>query len=222
MRSPFSIFYLFIFIFIIGALMAFVQIGILTIAFDKLGLSSQSAFLLLFCSLFGSAINLPLFSVKAERPSMDSLPQSMRGLLQHAMRDFKGRTLIAMNVGGCLIPIFFSAYLIRHNPLAFSQIIIATALVTAICHWASRPIPGLGIGMPIFIAPITAAVTAIMIGNEYSAPLAYICGTLGVLIGADLMRLKDIRKMGTPIASIGGAGTFDGIFLTGIVAVLLA
>ena len=45
---------------------------------------------------------------------------------------------------------------------------------------------------------------------------------LGVLIGADLMRMKDIRRIGTPIASIGGAGTFDGIFLTGIIAVLLA
>jgi len=222
MRSPFSILYLFIFIFIIGFLMAFVQIGILTIAFDKLGLSSQSAFLLLFCSLFGSAINLPLFTIKAEQPSPESLPKSMRGLLQHAMREFKGKTLIAMNVGGCLIPIFFSAYLIRNNPLDFGQVIIATILVALICRLASRPIPGLGIGMPIFIAPITAAVIAMIISTENSAPLAYICGTLGVLIGADLMRLKDIRKMGTPIASIGGAGTFDGIFLTGIVAVLLA
>jgi len=222
MRSPFSVFYLLIFIFIIGILMVFVQINILTIAFDKLGLSSHSAFLLLFCSLFGSAVNLPLFTITAERPAEENVPKALRGLLQHTMREFKGRTLIAMNVGGCLIPIFFSAYLIRHNPLHFFQIIIAIAIVAVICNKASRPIPGLGIGMPIFIAPITAAVVAILIGADSSAPLAYICGTLGVLIGADLMRLNDIRKMGTPIASIGGAGTFDGIFLTGIVAVLIA
>ena len=222
MRSPFSAIYLFIFIFIIAFLMAFVQVGILTIAFDKLGLSSHSAFLLLFSSLFGSAVNLPLFTIKAEQPAPESLPQALRGLLQHTMREFKGKTLIAVNVGGCLIPIFFSAYLIRNNPLGLGHIFIATALVAVICHRASRPIPGLGIGMPIFIAPITAAIVAIIVSNENSAPLAYICGTLGVLIGADLMRLKDIRKMGTPIASIGGAGTFDGIFLTGIVAVLLA
>lgn len=208
--------------FIIGMLMVFVQINILTIAFDKLGLSSQSAFLLLLFSLFGSAVNLPLFSITAERPAEENMPRALRGLLQHTMREFKGRTIIAMNVGGCLIPIFFSAYLIRHNPLGFSQIIIAIAIVAIICNKASRPIPGLGIGMPIFIAPITAAVVAMILGNDNSAPLAYICGTLGVLIGADLMRVNDIRKMGTPVASIGGAGTFDGIFLTGIVAVLLA
>jgi uncharacterized membrane protein len=62
----------------------------------------------------------------------------------------------------------------------------------------------------------------LLIAPENSAPLAYICGTMGVLLGADLLRLNDIRKIGTPVASIGGAGTFDGIFLTGIVAVLLA
>jgi uncharacterized membrane protein len=28
--------------------------------------------------------------------------------------------------------------------------------------------------------------------------------------------------LGAPVASIGGAGTFEGVFLTGIVAVLLA
>jgi hypothetical protein len=31
-----------------------------------------------------------------------------------------------------------------------------------------------------------------------------------------------VRRLGAPVVSIGGAGTFDGVFLTGIVAVLLA
>lgn len=223
MRSPFSIIYLFIFIFLIGFLVAFIQIGALTIAFDKLGLSPSSAILLLFSSLFGSAINLPLFSVKAERPTEETkLPGPLGGLLKQAMKEFKGKTLITINVGGCLIPLAFSAYLIKHNPLGFGDVFLAILIVSLISYFASRPIAGIGIGMPIFIAPICAAFTAIIINAGHSAPLAYICGTLGVLIGADLMRLKNIRQMGIPIASIGGAGTFDGIFLTGIVAVLLA
>jgi uncharacterized membrane protein len=52
--------------------------------------------------------------------------------------------------------------------------------------------------------------------------LAYISGSLGTLIGADLLNLDKLQGLGAPIASIGGAGTFDGIFLTGIVAVLMA
>jgi uncharacterized membrane protein len=222
MKSPFSPLYLFGFILLIAFLVAFIQVGALTIAFEKLGLSQHSAVLLLFSSLFGSAINLPLFSVKAEAGSLEQVPVRLRGLLQQAMKEFKGRTLIAVNVGGGLIPVMFSFYLIKHNPLPPGDVLLATALVAAVCHAFSRPIAGIGIGMPIFIAPLTAAIVALMINSEQSAPLAYICGTLGVLIGADLLRLGNIRRMGVPIAAIGGAGTFDGIFLTGIVAVLLA
>jgi uncharacterized membrane protein len=55
-----------------------------------------------------------------------------------------------------------------------------------------------------------------------TAPLAYISGSMGTLIGADLTNLDKVQGIGAPVASIGGAGTFDGIFLTGILAVLLA
>ena len=222
MRSPFSAVYLLLFVMLIGFLLVFVQVGILTIAFEKLGLSAHSAFLLLFSSLLGSAINLPLFRIDAEPATIENVPRQLRGLLQRAMTEFHGKTLIAVNVGGGLIPVVFSLYLLNHHPLAVGQVMVATALVATVCYFASRPIPGLGIGMPVFVAPIAAALIAVVINQTESAPLAYISGTLGVLIGADVLRLGNIRTMGVPIASIGGAGTFDGIFLTGIVAVLLA
>lgn len=210
------------FILALGLLLAFVQVGILTIAFEKLGLSSHSAFVLLFASLFGSAVNLPIMKVSAECPPLETIPEHLREMMAQVFRKFQGKTIIAVNAGGCLIPLMFSYYLIHFNRIDPFKVIMATLIVTAVSRWASRPVPGIGIGMPIFIAPITAAITAVGIDPEQSAPLAYICGTLGVLIGADLLRLKDVRKMGVPIASIGGAGTFDGIFITGIVAVLLA
>lgn len=222
MHSPFSILWLLGFLLLIVGLTLFVQVGALVIAFDKLGLSQHSAILLLFASLFGSMINLPLFTIRAEQGSLDQVPQHLRGLLRRTMREFRGRTLIAINVGGGLIPVIFSAYLLQHNPLPLRDVLLAIAIVAAICFAFSRPVPGLGIGMPIFIAPVAAALVAILVNHELSAPLAYISGVLGVLIGADLLRLRDIRRMGVPVASIGGAGTFDGIFLTGFVAVLLA
>jgi uncharacterized membrane protein len=45
---------------------------------------------------------------------------------------------------------------------------------------------------------------------------------VGTLIGADLLNLDVVRGLGAPVASIDGAGTFDGIFLIGGMAVLLA
>jgi len=127
-----------------------------------------------------------------------------------------------LNVGGALIPVSFSLYLITLHSINPLHLITAILFVAFISYSFSRPIKGLGIGIPVFIAPVSAALSALMLNPEQSAPLAYICGTLGVLIGADLFRLKDIKQMGVPTAAIGGAGTFDGIFFTGIIAVLLA
>ena len=135
---------------------------------------------------------------------------------------FTGRTLVAVNVGGGVIPVAFSVYLFTHNPLGVIDLVLGTGVVVLVSHLASRPVPGRGINIPILVAPIAAAAVALMLEPENSAPLAYIAGTLGVLIGADLLRLRDVLRLGAPIASIGGAGTFDGVFITGIVAVLLA
>ena len=52
-------------------------------------------------------------------------------------------------------------------------------------------------------------------------PILAFAGSMGTLIGADLLNLDKIQGLGAPVASIGGAGTFDGVFLTGIIAVLL-
>jgi len=214
---------LLLFVFLLALFMALVQLGAITVAFQKLGLSSQSAFTLLFASLLGSAVNLPVTKVKATRPeNLDEVPEPMRPLVEEALRRFKGETQLAVNVGGGLVPVMFSYYLMRHHPLPLGEVLMGIAIVALVCYYASRPMPGLGIGIPIFVPPIAAALTAWGLDPDHSAPLAYICGTLGVLLGADLMRLGDIRRMGAPMASIGGAGTFDGIFVTGIVAVLLA
>ncbi len=220
LRPPIPPRNLLLFFGLIILLLAFLQVGVVSIAFDKLGLSPASAMLLLFTSLAGSMINLPLFSMRSDEPP--EMPPPFSDFWRFPLPPFTGRTIVAINVGGGLVPVFFSLYLLNHHPLPFIDAVLGVTAVAAVSHLMSRPIAGLGIGMPVFVAPISAAVVAVVLDPAQSAPLAYISGTLGVLIGADILRLKDIRKLGTPLASIGGAGTFDGIFITGIVAVLLA
>jgi uncharacterized membrane protein len=135
---------------------------------------------------------------------------------------FPGKTLILVNVGGCVVPVAFSVYLFITNDVPLLQSLLCIAAVSAVAYAVSRPVRGLGIGMPILFAPLVAATVAYLLAGVNAAPLAYIGGTLGVLIGADLMRFKDVRQLGAPIASIGGAGSFDGIFISGLLAVLLA
>ena len=80
----------------------------------------------------------------------------------------------------------------------------------------------MGIAIPTLVPPIAAALVAAVVSWRNAAALAYASGSLGVLIGADLLNLDKLRGLGAPVASIGGAGTFDGIFVTGLLAVLLA
>ena len=213
---------LLLFILALAFLISLVQVGLVSIAFDKLGLSPASAYLLLLCTLSGSLINLPLFSIKADSAVPPKIPAELARLPFFKPLPFTGKTTVAINVGGAVVPVSFSLYLIAHSPLSPLQIATAVAVVAIIARTISRPIPGIGIGIPMLIAPVTAALIATILDPQQRAPLAYISGTLGVLIGADLIRIKDIRKLGSPIASIGGAGTFDGVFITGLVAVLLA
>jgi uncharacterized membrane protein len=91
-----------------------------------------------------------------------------------------------------------------------------------VCHFLADPVPGIGIALPVLVPALTTAVVAFLLSREHAAPLAYISGSLGTLIGADLLNLDKLQGLGAPIASIGGAGTFDGVFLTGILAVILA
>jgi len=204
----------------LALLVTAIQIGVLTVAFEKLDLSADSAYLLFITILGGSLINLPLFSIKSDPPDLDEIPPELREL--YRKMPYTGKTVILANVGGCVVPAAFCLYLLAHHPLNIFYVAIAVAAVTVLSFKTSRRVPGVGMGMPMLFAPILAALVSVALDPENAAPMAFISGTLGVLIGADLLHLKDIRKMGTPFASIGGAGSFDGIFVSGIVAVLLA
>jgi uncharacterized membrane protein len=64
--------------------------------------------------------------------------------------------------------------------------------------------------------------TALVLAGELATPVAFVAGVLGPLVGADLLHLREIPRVATGMASIGGAGTFDGIVLSGILAAYLA
>ncbi|HEB98464.1 MAG TPA: DUF1614 domain-containing protein [Thiotrichales bacterium] len=206
--------------FLVVFLFVLLQLQVLGLVLDKLGLSPEGAVTLLFATLIGSLINLPLFKVHGEPMEAEPPPELPPWILGR-IQPYNGETLISVNVGGALIPVAFSLYLLVRQHLPLMDVVTATVIVSAVSYAFSQPIKGMGIGMPLLLAPLVTAFTALMLAPDNPAPLAYVSGTLGVLIGADLLHLKDIPRLATPLASIGGAGTFDGIFFTGILAVLL-
>jgi uncharacterized membrane protein len=198
------------------------QVNLFEIAFAKLGLTPQESLLLLIGSLVGSGVNLPLLQLRnseSEFPVKWAIQKIIWGVVPTKLSN---EIIIAVNVGGCLIPLGLSLYFISLQLIDPSKVIISVSAITLLSYKSSELIPGFGVGMPIFLAPLSAALLALVIDPEHAAQLAYISGVLGVLIGADILRIKNIAKLGTSIAVIGGAGTFDGIFLTGLIAALLA
>lgn len=198
-----------------------IQLGVLRYAYLQLGVSSGIALLLLFGSLVGSYFNIPLAQLP-ERQTISGQEISYFGMIYvvPAVVEWPG-TVIAANVGGAVIPTLMSVYLLLKHK-CWQRGLIATGIVAAVCYSLAHPMPGIGIAEPVFVPALTAAATALLLGGEQAASLAYVSGSLGTLIGADLLNLGRIQGLGAPIASIGGAGTFDGIFLIGIFAVLIA
>ncbi|HLI86810.1 MAG TPA: DUF1614 domain-containing protein [Bryobacteraceae bacterium] len=202
-------------------LVTFVEIGLLGYAYERMGIPHRYVLLVLLLSLLGSAINIPVAQMRPEHLVTQRYIDyfGIRWVVPE-VQAYPG-TIVAVNLGGAIIPTILSLYLMVKNDL-YVRGVLAIAAVAAVTHELAQPVRGVGISVPTFIPPLVAAVVAIVLGWRRAAPLAYIAGSLGTLIGADLLNLGRIQGLGAPVASIGGAGTFDGIFVSGILAVLLA
>jgi len=198
-----------------------IQLSALRYAYMRLGLSSRGAFLLLIGSLIGSYFNIPVTVLPSQQVVSGEIVHffGMDYVVPRVV-DWAG-TVIAVNIGGAVIPVLMSGYLLLRYGILFSAG-IATLIVAAVIHALAHPVPGLGIAVPVFAPALVTAITALLLSRLYAPQIAYIAGSIGTLIGADLLNLDKIPGLGAPVASIGGAGTFDGIFVTGIIAVLLA
>ncbi len=206
---------------LIGLMITMFEIGILRYAYEKMGVNRRYVFTLLLLSLLGSYVNIPVAELPAERV-ISGQEISFFGIRYIIpLAEEWPRTIIAVNVGGAVIPTLLSLYLVLKNGM-YGRSLIGVAIVATIVHMMAQPVRGMGIAVPTFIPPLVAATTALLLSRQSAPALAYVAGSLGTLIGADLLNLDKIQGLGAPVASIGGAGTFDGIFLTGILAVLLA
>jgi uncharacterized membrane protein len=216
---PLPLFSIFVGMFLV--LLVVIQVNAFQTAYIRLGLRPRAAMWLLLGSLLGSYVNIPVAELKQQHiVSGQVIDYYGMKYVVPVVVNWPG-TVLAVNVGGALIPGVTSFYLLARRRL-WLQGALVTAFVAVICHFIARPVPGLGIALPVFVPAIATAAAALLVSRPNAAPLAYIGGCLGTLIGADLLNLGSIQGLGAPVASIGGAGTFDGVFVTGILAVLLA
>ena len=224
--KPLSLLPLLLF-FMLLLMLPFVFGELFTSALIKLKLEPTTALLVVIGIFMGSPINIPVQRIsRTESVPVD--PLAIFGLSRWwpALQQVRQETVIAVNVGGCLIPVALAVYETAHVATAgwrpFCGLLLAIFINTVACYWLAKPIEGIGIAMPGFFPPLLATVCALSFAPDQAPPVAFVAGVLGLLIGADLLHLRDIEQIAAGIASIGGAGTFDGIVLSGIVAAYLA
>lgn len=218
--NPLSFFLMILFFLGLFFLFFLVQINIIALAFTQIGIPEHHVFSALFATLFGSYINIPIKRIPQETMT-SSRRISFYGIQYVVPVRQQRETVLAVNLGGAIIPVLISLYLLFQTG-AWVPAGLAVIFMTFVTFRLAKPIPGIGIGLPPLLPPFLAAMVAAVIDPQQAPVVAYIAGSVGTLIGADLLNLNKIAKLGAPVASIGGAGTFDGIFLNGILAVLLA
>jgi uncharacterized membrane protein len=225
--APFLLIYVLIALAFLAVFFFLIQINLITYAFKVLGLPPRGAILALVASVVGSYVNIPLYTVESG-PVPKVAAVNNYGVIYIIPYQYAGsETTVAINVGGAIVPVLIVAYALIRSPEALLPSVLGTIGVAAVAHHFATPVPGLGIALPMFIPPLAAVLIALLLGRimhlrQATHVIAYVSGVLGTLIGADLINLNRIADLGAPVASIGGAGTFDGVFLTGILAVLLA
>jgi uncharacterized membrane protein len=180
---------------LLALLILLIEIRVLSYAYRKIGVHPRYVFVVMVLSLLGSYVNVPLFMMQG--------------------------TMVALNVGGAIIPILVSLYLLVLTKM-YKRMAVGVAVVAAVVHSLAEIVPGAGIAVPMLVPPLIAAGVALLLAFRRAPPLAYVSGSMGTLVGADVLNLGQVARLGAPVVSIGGAGTFDGVFLTGIIAGLLA
>lgn len=217
---PVSLLLFLLFLFLFPFIWIAVALDVVEVAVAKLGFSPGVALLLFIAVLVGSTINIPLYTVRSITPIVpDFMDMWLEQFWGIPLQKVKQKTIVALNVGGGLIPVILAIYeLIRSDALA---IFLVTIIVTIVSYYSAQIVPGIGIQINALIAPLTAVISAVLIAEPLASSVAFAGGILGTLIGADLLHLKEIERMSAGVLSIGGAGVFDGIAMCGLLALLL-
>jgi uncharacterized membrane protein len=176
---PFSIVIFIIFILLLPVLFVLFSAGAIGMAFQKLGMLPTTGVIFFLLSVLGSAINFPVQKKTVPAPDQSDI-SGLHSFLYGVQPRFLTQQVLAINLGGCILPILLCLFLLPRAPI--TSIIICTVIMIIICKFLARPTPGIGIAIPAFIPPIISAILAILVaGRANAAPVAYISGVLGSL-----------------------------------------
>jgi len=211
--------------FLLLAAVALFGLAAADIAGRALGLSPLKALVIYLAILIGGLINIPIYEFKSPGGTQPPMVPYMGA--RYKMPQWLGhRTIVAVNVGGCIIPAALGVYFAMRLPLV--PLLLVTVIVALGVFYFARPVRSTGVMVPVLVPPLLAVGASLIAlyidgsGFLNLARMAFTAGVFGTIVGADILHLGSIRRIGSEFVSIGGAGTFDGILLTGIIGAIIA
>src|SRR5437899_10596465 len=116
---------------ILVVVVVLIELRVLRYAYEKIGLSRRGAYAVLILTLLGSYVNIPVARLPPERLVSDEVVEfyGIRYVVP-TVEEWPG-TIIAVNVGGALIPTLVSLYLLINNRL-YVRVLVGVALVTVV------------------------------------------------------------------------------------------
>lgn len=211
---------------VLAVILPWMFADMLATALVKLHLGPNAAGVVVFAIFAGSLVNVPVKRIARTEPlPTDALAVfGLHGWWPETRR-VQRETTVAVNVGGCVVPVALAVYegvALSSQPRALFAMLAAGLVNVAVCYKLAKPVAGVGIVLPPIVPAAVACAIALVLAPAAATPVAFVAGVAGPLVGADLLHLRDLDRIASGMVSIGGAGTFDGILLAGILALYLA
>lgn len=219
-------------ILIIGLIIVLIPLlvlGVIGAAFTKLGFSWITAIAVVLLMLFGSYINIPLYRIKRDMVRVSPETNVVFGSGSAWPANPVWETLVSINFGGAILPLCISLYLVyQAASITSSSLLVPVGMgiliVAIVTFFATRPVPGVGLDVPLLIPALTALLIGMLLFGATGIPatvVAFVSGTVGTLLGGNIAQLFRIKDLEVPEMSIGGAGTFSAIFICCILPALI-
>jgi hypothetical protein len=126
---------------LLGGLVVLVELRILAYAYRKIGIKPRYVLGVMLLTRVGSHVDIPVYSVAVDTivPPQAVTVFGRTYLVPETVE--RGATVVAVNVGGALIPVLVSIYLVVRARMS-GRMLVATAVVTVAVNRLASVVPG--------------------------------------------------------------------------------
>jgi uncharacterized membrane protein len=228
--GPLSVFMIIILVGLVIILIPLFILGMIGVAYTRLGFSWISALTVVLLMLFGSFVNIPVYRIRRDMIRVSQNNSSDFGVCVPCASGQVWDTMLSLNFGGVVIPVCVSLYMVNRAILVTGTSLLFTVcagitIVALLTFFSTRHLTCAGIQVPLLIPGLTALIAGLLLAGGpglTAAVTAFVSGTMGVLLGGNVVYLYRIKDFEIPEVSFGGAGTFGSVFICCILPALIA